>query len=75
MISKEHAYRHFAILYIRYISLFRELQDCVDQVVHPQKRRDIRIALDAVMARLRLVKKSLGQFSVETGSDFLNLNE
>ena len=50
-ITVEFAYQHFACLYIRYLEIFRKLEDCYDQIVHPQKRRDIRKALEVVMAR------------------------
>lgn len=41
-ISYEFAFQHFACLYIRYLQIFRKLEDCYDQIVHPQKRRDIK---------------------------------
>jgi len=50
-ISTEFAYQHFACLYIRYLQIFRKLENCYDQIVHPQKRRDIKKVLEVVMAR------------------------
>ena len=47
-ITTEEAYVHFAVLYIKYIQVLRKLTDCYDQIVHPQKRIDIRNALDTV---------------------------
>ena len=52
VITQEEAFQHFSYLYVRYLQVLRKLDDCYDQMVHPQKRRDLRIALDTVMARV-----------------------
>lgn len=39
------------MIYIRYLQIFRRLEVAYDQVVHPQKRQDIRRALEACMGR------------------------
>jgi len=36
--------QHFATLYIRYLQIFRKLEESYDQMVHPQKRMDIKKA-------------------------------
>lgn len=41
----------WAVIYIRYLQIFRRLEAAYDQVVHPQKRQDIRRALEACMGR------------------------
>lgn len=41
-------------MYIKYIQIFRKLEECYDQVVHPQKRRPIRHILDGTMGRYKL---------------------
>jgi hypothetical protein len=70
------AFQHYAILYIRYLQIFRKLEDCYDQIVHPQKRRDIRLSLECVMARMCQVKAELVKFGPDgCQSDFLNLDE
>ena len=38
-------------MYINYVLIFRKLEECYDQVVHPQKRRLIRHILDGTMGR------------------------
>ena len=48
-----------ATMYIKYIQSFRRLEDCYDQVVHPQKRRLLRHLLDGVMGRLLEVKHQM----------------
>jgi hypothetical protein len=40
---------HFSYLYIRYVLLYTSLEDCMDQHVHAQKRKDIQAAIDSVM--------------------------
>jgi SpoVK/Ycf46/Vps4 family AAA+-type ATPase len=75
-ITWEDAFQHYACLYIRYIQIYRKLEDCYDQVVHPQKRRDVKVALEVVMARLCQVKSELVKFGFEgQQSDFVNLDE
>ena len=64
-IERNDAWLHFACLYVRYIQIFRELEDCYDQIVHPQKRADLKIVLDVVMARLCQVKQELYRFTPE----------
>ena len=46
------AFQKFATMYINYVLIFRKLEECYDQVVHPQKRRLIRHILDGTMGRL-----------------------
>ena len=45
------AFQKFATMYINYVLIFRKLEECYDQVVHPQKRRLIRHILDGTMGR------------------------
>lgn len=76
VISWNDAAQHYACLYIRYLQIFRKLEDCYDQIVHPQKRRDIKMVLECVMARLCQVKSELVKFGPDgSQSDFLNLDE
>ena len=46
-------------MYVRYIQIFRKLEQCYDQIVHPQKRRIIRTTLDGVMGRLLELKQEM----------------
>ena len=43
---------HFSYLYIRYVLLYTSLEDCMDQHVHAQKRKDIQAAVESVMRRI-----------------------
>lgn len=74
IITFEDAYQHYAVLYIRYLQVFRKLEDCHDQIVHPQKRRDIKIILEVVMTRFCQVKKEVIRYSPHQ-TDYLNLEQ
>ena len=56
------------------MQVLRGLADCYDQIVHPQKRRDIKNTLDAVMARVCQVKSELVRFNPKIGSDLVQLD-
>ena len=45
------AFNKVATMYIRYTLVFRKLEECYDQMVHPQKRRLIRHMLDGTIGR------------------------
>ena len=38
-------------MYVKYVQIFRRLEQCYDQIVQPQKRRVLRHALDAIIGR------------------------
>ncbi|XP_032713453.1 dynein regulatory complex protein 11 isoform X2 [Lontra canadensis] len=48
-----------ATFYIKYVQIFRNLEDVYDQIVHPQKRILIRKILDGVMGRLLELKNEM----------------
>ncbi|XP_045906497.1 dynein regulatory complex protein 11 isoform X3 [Micropterus dolomieu] len=52
-------FQRLAMLYVRYIQVFRQLEKVYDQVVHPQKRRVIRAILDGVMGRVLELKNEM----------------
>lgn len=52
-------FQRVAVLYMRYIQIFRQLETIYDQVVHPQKRRVIRAILDGVIGRLLELKNEM----------------
>lgn len=47
------------MLYVRYVQILRKLEEVYDQVVHPQKRMDIRVILDSVMGRIMELKNEM----------------
>ncbi len=47
MAAADHAeqFQQYATLYIRYLQIFRRLEESYDQIVHPQKRMDVKKTL------------------------------
>lgn len=52
-------FNHLACLYIKYVQIFKKLSTAYDQMVHPQKRRVVRLMLDGVTGRVLELKHSL----------------
>ncbi len=50
-------FQHLAVLYIKYIDLYRKLEECYDQMVQPQKRIFIKKILESTIARICEMKK------------------
>eukprot|EP00466_Bigelowiella_natans_P003378 jgi/Bigna1/142761/aug1.72_g17469 len=69
-------WQHYTHLYIRYVQIFRQLEECYDQMVHPQKRMDVKSGMKTVMARLIMLKAQLKAFGYKgTKMEYLNLDE
>ena len=62
-VSLYSAFVHSAVLYIRYLSVFRALEDVYDAIIHPQKRKDVRLTLELVMARVMELRRHLLLYS------------
>ncbi|KAF7668345.1 hypothetical protein LDENG_00020550 [Lucifuga dentata] len=52
-------FQRLAMLYVRYIQIFRQLEKAYNQVVHPQKRRVIRVILDGIIGRVLELKNEM----------------
>uniref|UniRef100_A0A8D0E7B9 IQ motif containing with AAA domain 1 n=1 Tax=Salvator merianae TaxID=96440 RepID=A0A8D0E7B9_SALMN len=52
-------FQTLATFYIKYVQIFRNLEDAYDQIVHPQKRLIIRQVLDGVMGRILELKNEM----------------
>ncbi|KAL6459341.1 hypothetical protein MHYP_G00328130 [Metynnis hypsauchen] len=52
-------FQRLATLYVRYVQIFRQLEEAYDQVVQPQKRRLIREVLDGAMGRVLELKNEM----------------
>ncbi|TRY95217.1 hypothetical protein DNTS_010028, partial [Danionella cerebrum] len=52
-------FQRIATLYVRYVQIFRQLEETYDQSLHPQKRRLIRQVLDSVMGRVLELKNEM----------------
>ncbi|KAM5268669.1 dynein regulatory complex protein 11 isoform 3-T3 [Hipposideros larvatus] len=52
-------FQTLATFYIKYVQIFRNLENIYDQIVHPQKRILIRKILDGVMGRILELKNEM----------------
>lgn len=53
----------YANLYFRYISAYKKLEDCYDQMLHPQKRKLVKNMLENTMVRLCEIKNVSIEYS------------
>lgn len=53
------AFQHFACLYIKYLQIFRRLENCYDCMIHPQKRIHVKNILELVIRRIIELKHDL----------------
>ncbi|XP_072539024.1 dynein regulatory complex protein 11 isoform X2 [Salminus brasiliensis] len=53
------AYQTLATFYLRYLHIFKRLEEVYDQIVHPQKRHVVRHVLEGVMGRLVELKNEM----------------
>mmetsp|Transcript_15598 Transcript_15598/g.39564 ORF Transcript_15598/g.39564 Transcript_15598/m.39564 type:complete len:864 (+) Transcript_15598:97-2688(+) len=68
-------FHHQALLYIKYLQIYHKLEDCHDQMVHPQKQRDIKQVLEAVIIRILQLKAKLIEFNPRIMNRFVALDE
>ena len=40
--TEPEVFEHLGKLYVKYIHIYKKLEECYDQIVHPQKRKDIK---------------------------------
>lgn len=52
-------YQNLATLFIKYVQIFRKLEECYDQIVHPQKRLVMKNVLDGTIGRMLEVKQEM----------------
>ncbi|KAM4738665.1 dynein regulatory complex protein 11 isoform 2-T2 [Anableps anableps] len=52
-------FQRLATLYVRYVQVFRQLEQAHNQLVHPQKRQLIRVILNGVMGRVLELKNEM----------------
>lgn len=58
-VSAAEAFQHYASLYIKYLQIFRKLETAYDNMLHPQKRLDVKTILELVQARVVELKHAL----------------
>lgn len=70
----EERFSHYAVLYIKYIEIYRKLEECYDQIVHPQKRIFIKKVLESSICRICEIKKFLVFYNFRAGSIYVHLD-
>ena len=68
-------FQHYACLYIKYIDIYRKLEDCYDQIVHPQKRIFIKKTLESTICRICELKKELVMYHPRPGVPYVHLDQ
>lgn len=63
----------WACIYIRYIQILRKMETAYDQMVHPQKRLDMRKALEACIGRTIEIRHWM--VKLNRGLDFVSLDD
>ncbi len=64
-----------ACLYIKYIDIYRKIEECYDQIVHPQKRIYIKKVLESTICRICELKKELVMYNPRQGSMYVHLDQ
>ena len=71
----DEVFQHLAGLYIKYIDIYRKLEECYDQMVHPQKRIFIKKTLECTICRICEMKKDLVLFNPRPASIYVHLDQ
>jgi hypothetical protein len=71
----DECFQHLACLYIKYIDIYRKLEECYDQMVHPQKRIFIKKTLECTITRICELKKDLVAFNPRGNSIYVHLDQ
>jgi len=65
-ITKAEALEYSVSMYLKYISIFRELEECFNSIVHPQKREEIKETIILVIGRLIYLSHNLAKDNQES---------
>ena len=68
-------FQHYACLYIKYIDIYRKLEQCYDQIVHPQKRQFIKKVLESTIVRICEMKQDMVVFNNRPKSIYVHLDQ
>jgi len=71
----DEVFQHLAGLYIKYIDIYRKLEETYDQCVHPQKRIFIKKTLECTICRICEMKKDLVLFNPRPASIYVHLDQ
>ena len=72
--ADDEIFTHLSKLYIKYINIYTKLEDCYDQMDHPQKRFDVKQVLESTMLRICEIKAQLVEHNPRTGSLYVHLD-
>ena len=73
--QRDEAFQHLAVLYIKYIEIYKRLEECYDQMVHPQKRIFIKKTLECTISRICELKKDLAANNPRPNSIYVHLDQ
>ena len=62
--EKKEAYEYFAQWYIKHLQMYHKLYWCYDQMVHPQKRLEVKKALESCMTHILELRSVLQLLTV-----------
>ncbi len=71
MLHARQELNEWACIYIKYIQIFRKLETAYDQMVHPQKRLDMKKALEGCMGRMLEIRHWMVSSTVSQGTRHL----
>lgn len=66
------AFQHVAVLYVKYIQIFKKMELSYDQMVHPQKRRVLKENVLSVLGRILELRHKMVELE---SSDFHNFSD
>jgi IQ and AAA domain-containing protein len=73
--SEPEIFEHLGRLYVKYIQIYRKLEECYDQIVHPQKRQSIKQILESTMLRICEIKFQLVNHNPRSGSLYVHMDQ
>lgn len=71
----DEVFQHLAVLYIKYIDIYKKLEECFDQMVHPQKRIFIKKTLECTICRICELKYKIIQYNPRKKSIYVHLDQ
>merc|ERR1719253_174442 len=71
----ETGFEHHSLLYIKYMQIYKKLEQCYDQMVHPQKRVCIRKMLETTVIRMLQLKQECIAMNRRQGNHVVPLDE
>ncbi len=75
--SNKYWFNHFSLCYIKYLHIYRNMEDCFENSNNPQKKQILKDMLDNLIKRILKVKNYLVKLNTHTkaiNSDFINFD-